>query len=276
MKKSLLAPFLGVFLFLSLFACSEETSTEDMSSELDEEVVEETNSEDTSDDQSSNDDSDSNDSNHDNSDNSDTTAATIELIASADILSNAGEGLQNWGNGVTLRALKIDGSAGQLVFDTEFRDEGFGVAGARWDQIDYYVMYQGQEVNASEKIELFFDEPATDIVITVGMMGANEGHPNGETGKWTAYDQSQNQVAQGEFGANESTLGKEVKLVNGSYGTYPIAVNAATQVYSIIIEATGFGYGEGSPKNVNSYNNESGNKENNSDFNLVGISFKNE
>ena len=275
MKKFLLIPFLGTLLFLSFIACTEDTPTDEMSTESDEEVVEETNSEDTSDDQNSDGDETNNDDSEDN-DTGETNASTIELTASANILANNGEGLQDWGNGVSLRAIKIDGSEGQLVYDTEFRDEGFGVAGARWDQIDYYVMYQGQEVNASEKIEIIFEDPASDIVITVGMMGANEGHPDGETGKWTAFDQNRNEVAQGEFGANESTLGKEVKLVDNSYGTYPIALGVGTPVHSIVIEATGFGYGEGSPKNVNSYNNESGNKENNSDFNLVGISFKTE
>ncbi|NQZ44695.1 MAG: hypothetical protein HRT65_10320 [Flavobacteriaceae bacterium] len=199
---------------------------------------------------------------------------TVTLNASASILSNNGEGLQQWVDGVSLRALNIDGSEGRLVFDTEFRDHGFGVGGARWQQIDYYVMYQGQEVNASEKIEIFFDSPVQNVVLTVGMMGANEGHQDGETGKWTAFNGNGAKIAEGVLGANDSMLGREVKSVENSYGTYPIALSIGDPVHSLQIEATGFGYGEGEPKNVNSYDNDSGNKENNSDFNLVAIRFE--
>ncbi len=270
MKKSLLAHLVGTILIVFLVSCSEDSNAEEMSPDISEEVADDQDdSNDSSDHEQNPDDDNANDNDTGNDE-----VSSVELIATPGILTNNGEGLQDWGNGVSLRAISIDGSSGRLVFDTQFRDEGFGVAGARWDQIDYYVMYQGEEVNASEKIEVIFAEQVSDLVITVGMMGANEGHPDGETGKWRAFDQNDNQIAEGDFGANDSTLGSEVKLVDNSYGTYPIALDVQSPIKSITIEATGFGYGEGDPKNVNSYDNESGNKENNSDFNLVGISFK--
>ncbi|WP_422858113.1 hypothetical protein ACOKFD_11780 [Flagellimonas sp. S174] len=269
MKKLRIVYLIGLTLFLSLSACSEDSSSEEISSEMEEEPIsdEDPNGSSSDDQESNNDDSDDSDTNSDD-------IFSVELIASQEIITDNGNGLQNWGEGVSLRAINIDGSPGRLVFDTQFRDKGFGVAGARWDQIDYYVQFQGEEVNASEKIEVIFQNEVTEVIITVGMMGANEGHPDGETGKWIAFDETNTQIAEGDFGANDSTLGSEVKLVDNSYGTYPIALDVQAPIKSITIEATGFGYGQGSPKNVNSYNNESGNKENNSDFNLIGVSFK--
>ncbi|MEM8507400.1 MAG: hypothetical protein AAF717_06200 [Bacteroidota bacterium] len=198
----------------------------------------------------------------------------VSLFANPEIIANDGEGPQFWGEGVTITAFAIDGSPAALIYDTQFRDKGFGVLGSRWDQIDYYVMYQGQEVRSSEKIVITFDVGALDIILIVGMMGANEGHPEGETGKWTGFNKEGLKVAEGVLGADKSSLGKEVKLEENSYGKYPINIVSTERIYSLEIEATGFGYGQGGPKNVNSYDNESGNKENNSDFNIAGISFR--
>lgn len=195
----------------------------------------------------------------------------ISLAASANILTNDGEGIQNWGEGVSLEAYKIDGSPAQLIYDTQFQDKGFGVAGARWHQIDYYVMYQGEEVNASEKIVITFDDEAENVVLTIGMLGLNEGiGDDDETGKWIAFNNNQ-KVAEGVFGPDDSDLGPENKL--GGYGQYPFTLNTQAPITKIEIEATGFGYGLGEPKTVNSYDNESGNKENNSDFNIMALSF---
>ena len=204
-----------------------------------------------------------------------TTYAQNTLTAGSGILSNgqSGPGLQTWGDGVTFEALKIDGSSGTLKYDQQFRDKGFGVQGARWDQIDYYQDYQGSRVDASEKIVLYFNGPVNNVVISVGMLGDREGVGGApETGKWTAFAQNGQEIANGLIGPNESTLGPGVKR-NNTYGTFPIAVTANQPVHSITIEATAFGYGQGAPKYVNRYDNESGNKENNSDFNLVSVTY---
>lgn len=233
----------------------EEEQSSDESEEENSDNEEESENEDTEDDEESN-----------------SSAMEIYLEASPDVITNNGEGPQTWAEGITLEAFKIDGSPATLVYDTEFKDEGFGVAGARWNQIDYYVMYQGEEVNASEQIVISFENGVSEITLTVGMMGANEGHPDGETGKWTGYDQNGNQIAEGVLGANDSNLGEEVKLESDSYGIYGIDLDAGQRIFRLEIEATGFGYGQGEPENRN-YDNESGNQENNSDFNIVGISF---
>ncbi len=197
------------------------------------------------------------------------------LEAGRGILSNDtyGDGIQTWGDNVTLQAFKIDGSAARIKYDSQFRDKGFGIEGARWDQIDYYQEYQGQRVDASEKMVINFNGPVTNVILRVGMLGLNEGrNGNDETGKWTGYDQNGSVVASGVFGPADSDLGPDSKF-NGSYGDYPFTLVSNQALYSIAVEATGFGYGQGAPRDVNSYNNESGNKENNSDFNIGGITY---
>jgi Secretion system C-terminal sorting domain len=178
-----------------------------------------------------------------------------------------------WGDNVVLTAQKIDGTAGKVIYDEQFNDKGFGILGARWHQIDYYKMYQGTEVNTSEKLVIQFNGLVNNIVFTVGMLGLDEGN-NGddETGNWLAYNNNNVLIASGNFGPAESTLGVNIKI-NNSYGMYPIAVNTSQPVAKLIIEATGFGYGFGTTTNVSSYNNESNNTENNSDFNIVNITY---
>ena len=195
-----------------------------------------------------------------------------ELTAASNILTNGGAGVQVWGDGVTLQAFDIYGEPDNVVFDTQFRDKGFGVDGARWDQIDYYVQYQGQTVNASEALLIDFNGLVSDVQIRVGMLGNNEGlGDDDETGRWIAYDEAGNQISAGEFGPDDSLLGKAVK--EGGYGIYPIAVDTESAIYSLRIEATGFAYGEGEPRDNSRYDNESGNQENNSDFNLMGVQY---
>ena len=198
-------------------------------------------------------------------------AETLE--ANSGVIVNGGTGPQLWGDGVTLSALNIDGSPGSVVYDTQFRDRGFGVAGARWDQIDYYVDYQGEEVNASEALIIDFDGPVSSVSITVGMLGLNEGRgSDDETGRWLALDADGALIAEGGFGPNDSSLGAEIKI--GGYGIYPIDVDVAETIHSLRIEATGFAYGEGEPRYVSRYDNDSGNTENNSDFNLMAVSYE--
>ncbi|MGD1947363.1 MAG: hypothetical protein ACFB0A_14135 [Croceivirga sp.] len=270
---------LCISLYALMFSCSEE-SVEDILFKNEEQNTNPDSASETSDenddsnDESNDNTADGENDTEENEDADDTTSGTeIILEASPDIIINDGQGPQPWGEGVTLEAFKIDGSPAQLLFDTQFQDKGFGVAGARWHQIDYYVMYQGEEVNASEKVVISFDGMVEDVVLTIGMLGLNEGvGDDDETGKWTAYNSSNEKVAEGVFGPDESDLGAENKL--GGYGQYPFSLTKNTPFSKIEIEATGFGYGQGDPKNVNSYNNESGNKENNSDFNIMAISFK--
>ncbi|MFP2997475.1 hypothetical protein ABN763_16275 [Spongiivirga sp. MCCC 1A20706] len=217
-----------------------------------------------------NDNGDNNDGNSNNAGNDENQTA-INLEAKPEYLVDQ-SGAQQWGDFVTLNAFKIDGSPAQIVYDTQFQDKGFGIKGARWDQIDFYKMYQGEEVNASEVLEITFVSGVNNVVITVGMMGLNEGiGDDDETGKWSGFDANGVKIAEGVLGPDESNLGPEVKI--GGYGQYPFDLNADQPLFKIIIEATGFGYGEGDPKNVNSYDNESGNKENNSDFNIMALSF---
>jgi hypothetical protein len=277
MKKVFLVLFLYLFTSILIFACSED-STEDILVENEEQNTDEDSDNETTDEDSDEADAPNEDSNDDpedegNSDDEDSSIGTeITLVASPDIIINDGEGAQSWGEGVTLEAFKIDGTPAQLAYDTQFQDKGFGVAGARWQQIDFYVMYQGQEVNASEKIVISFETEVADVVLTVGMLGLNEGvGDDDETGKWVAFNGSGEKVAEGVFGPDDSDLGPENKL--GGYGQYPFTLQSESPIVKIEIEATGFGYGQGEPKTVNSYDNESGNKENNSDFNIMGISF---
>ncbi len=91
------------------------------------------------------------DSSNDDSDDGETGNETlVSPTASVDYLSNDGAGDQAWGDDIIINAFKIDGSAGRVLYETQFKDDGFGVVGGRWKQIDYYYEYQGQVVRASE------------------------------------------------------------------------------------------------------------------------------
>lgn len=276
MKKLHLLIFLSLLFSVLIFSCSEESleevliENEEQSEHDDSTVGEQDSEEEDTGNENSEDTSEEEDGENEEESSPDTTEVSLE--ASPDIIVNDGQGAQPWGEGVTLEAFKIDGSPAQLVFDTQFQDKGFGVAGARWNQIDYYVMYQGEEVNASEKVVISFNTAVEEVVLTVGMLGLNEGvGDDDETGKWTAFNSDGQKIAEGEFGPDDSDLGPEMKL--GGYGQYPFTLASDEPISKIEIEATGFGYGQGEPKTVNSYDNESGNKENNSDFNIMAISF---
>ena len=178
-----------------------------------------------------------------------------------------GEAYHQWGPDVQLSAIGLDGSKANVVFDTQYADHGFGVASGndRWNQIDFYAK-AGEKRNVSEKLKLKFDTLVQNVKLKVGMMGLNEG-TNGydETGRWTAYNARGEKVADGLLSPDRSTLGKDVK-VQGSYGSYPIEIDTSRPFAELVVQATGFGHGQGSPI-ARSYG------ENNSDFNVMGISF---
>jgi hypothetical protein len=184
------------------------------------------------------------------------------LVASANVL-NGSEDAQSWGEGVKVSGFDFDGSPAQVVYDTEFQDYGFGVAGTgdRWSQIDYYQNKGGK----SEQIRLDFDNAVDDLVVTVGMLGQREGGSFDETGKWTALDSNNAVIGTGLIGPELSVLGANTK-VGDSYGKYPIQIDTTAPISALVIESTGFGHGQGQPTQL-SYG------ENNSDFNLMEISF---
>ena len=97
------------------------------------------------------------------------------------------------------------------------------------------------------------------------MLGAGEGNGFDETGSWTAFNINDEIIGTGLIGPELSTLGANSK-VSGSYGEYPIEINAGAPIAALVIEATGFGHNQGEPTRQ-SYG------ENNSDFNLMAISF---
>lgn len=201
---------------------------------------------------------------------SNTPLRRIALEASASVL-NGSSLPQQWAKGVKISAYDFDGSRTKVVYDNEFRDKGFGVAGTndRWKQIDFYE----NKGNKSESIKIEFAAPVKNAVVTVGQLDEGEGSQNvnnrrvsfDETGKWTAYNSSGQKVADGLLGPELSALGAYKKAPD-SYGEYPIEIDTSKSFSSIVIEATGFGHGAGSGKE-RSYG------ENNSDFNVMGISF---
>ena len=202
-----------------------------------------------------------------------TPLQATELTADPDIIMNNGLGTQIWGDNVFISAFNLDGSPGELIYDTEFRDRGFGVAGGRWDQIDYYQDYNGQRLNASERLLVQFNGAVTDVMLTVGMLGLNEGRRgDDETGQWIAYDADDQEIGRGVFGPDDSDLGPEVKF-NRTYGQYPFTVSVNQPIYSLAIEATGFAYGQGEARS-GVYKDRGLNSENNSDFNLVSIEYQ--
>jgi len=190
----------------------------------------------------------------------------IDLSAAASFL-NKNQSTHAWGDNVRLSAVGLDGASAKVVYDTQFDDHGFGISSAndRWSQIDFYAE-NGSLRNVSEKLKLEFDTLVDNVTLQVGMLGLDEDKKgNNETGKWTAYDAKGKKVADGLLGPELSTLGEDVK-VRKSYGAYPIEIDTPTPFAELIIEATGFNHGQGSPTNRN-YG------ENNSDFNVMSISF---
>ncbi len=221
---------------------------------------------------------------------SSTAFAQTTLKAGPNVLQRDGSGSQSWGPDITLTAQKINGEPGRLAYESQFTDNGFGVVGGRWLQIDYYQNYQGQTVNASEKFIITFASPATDVVLEVGQLDPNEGWKRApgrecnestgrqkvdESGKYTAYTQNNQVIGTGLLLPSKSIEGK----LPNSAGGYRFNINAGNQaIKKIVLEATQWGGDEfGCPRYRNNYpsepTNDSGNKENNSDFNVSGITY---
>ncbi len=217
-------------------------------------------------------------------------SSRITLEASADFLTGDGSGPQSWTSNVTLEAYKINGDPGQVLFETQFRDDGFGVAGGRWKQIDYYHEYQGEIVKASEKLVIRFTFPVSDVILQVGQMDPGEGkqakegntcndnktkNKVDESGKWTAFATDGQQIGEGVLLDEHSLEGK----LPDSMGSYRFLLDTGSKAISeLVIEATQWGGEErGCPTYRSSYANEplndSGNTENNSEFNIMSISF---
>ena len=221
---------------------------------------------------------------------SSTVFAQTTLKAGPNVLQGNGSGNQSWGPDITLSALKINGEPGRLAYESQFTDNGFGVVGGRWLQIDYYQSYQGQTVNASEKFIITFASPATDVVLEVGQLDPREGWKRApsrecnestgrqkvdESGKYTAYNQNNQVIGSGMLVASKSIDGK----ILNSAGGYRFSIAAGGQaIKKVVLEATQWGGDEfGCPRYRNNYpsepTNDSGNSENNSDFNVSGITY---
>jgi len=215
----------------------------------------------------------------------------VSLEAGQNILQGDGSGDQQWGPDIVLNARKINGQPGRVAYENQFTDDGFGVAGGRWLQIDYYQDYQGQAINASEQFIINFHTPVTNVILEVGQLDPREGWrraPNracnettgrqkvDESGKYTAYDQNGEVVDSGALLPEESIGGQ----ITGSAGGFKFAIAPGSQpITKIVLEATQWGGDEfGCPRYRNNYpdepTNDSGNKENNSDFSVAGISYE--
>ncbi len=187
--------------------------------------------------------------------------SAVSLAATANSLTSDGNGSYRWDDTVTVTGYERSGELGEVVFNTQFSDHGFGVPGegSRWDgQIDFYDVNGGE----SEAIVIEFDTAVSDLTLHVGMLGANEGA--GETGAWRTFDASGNVVATGLIGSELSALGPDIKQP-GSYGEYPIEIDSPA-FWGLEVTATQFGHGTGTSQTRN-YG------ENSSDFNIQGIDY---
>jgi hypothetical protein len=185
----------------------------------------------------------------------------VNLVASPNYLDGT-KLPQRWGSEVRMSAAGFDGRDARIVYYEQKSDKGFGVVSSRdrGKQIDFF------QDKGSEKLTLSFDKLVDDAVLTVGMVGVNEDNTGfDETGKWTALDTNGRVVGTGLIGPDQSMLGDGVRVPN-TYGQYPIEIDAQSPFAELIVEATGFGHGQGSPTKQ-SYG------ENNSDFDVTGISF---
>ena len=170
------------------------------------------------------------------------------LVASSGVITDGGVGPQEWGDGVSLRAFDWNVDPARLVYDTQFVNFGFGVAGGLFDQIDF----SETRGNVSERVEIDFGGPVSDVEITFAQMNSDErGVPPDdasrvETGKWTAYDDAGDVVAEGRLDPKNSTLGEYVP-VPGTEKVFPLALATDETFSKVAIEATGFDHGEGDP-----------------------------
>lgn len=201
------------------------------------------------------------------------SAPTIELATTGSTILRAEEEIfdgstdpQIWGDGVTLSAVNLNNRPARLIFDDQFDDVGFGVAGGRYDQIDFLN-------GDSERIEIDFGGAVTNVVMTFGQMNPDE-RGRVETGKWTAYADGE-QVAEGLLSPELSTLGAFEK-VPGSLKAFPIALTATTPFTKVVIESTGFDHGTGDPftKRNQEESYLTGPFEENTDFNIMELRYR--
>lgn len=196
----------------------------------------------------------------------------VTLVSSSDIpLNNNGFGSQLWGDEVTLSAFDWYGNPAAVIYDTQFIVPGFGIAGGRYNQIDFHETFG----NLTERMEINFNGAVTDVVVTFGQLESNERGGRRESGKWTAYGLNGEKVAEGLFNSSYSLLGPDVG-VDGSTKIFPIAFNSTEPFSKIVIEADDFDNGEGKDpffKEGNSYSYLDGPYEENSDFNIREVSY---
>ncbi|EKE43136.1 hypothetical protein OCGS_2727 [Oceaniovalibus guishaninsula JLT2003] len=191
---------------------------------------------------------------------------TVTLVAGQGVLSGP-VGNQTWGDGVTLVGYNLKGRPAEVAWGNQHRDDSFGIKGGRWDgQIDFYEGDGGK----SEKLVIDFGGAVTDVVLDVALMGIHEGprikgEKGSETGKWTALDDQGRIVDSGLIGPELSMLGRD-KAAAGSYGTYPIDIDADAYFSQLVIEATQFEHGRG-------HSTERSYGENNSDIAIAEVTY---
>ena len=148
-------------------------------------------------------------------------AAASEVDSTSPINGSPINGYR-WGADVTLFGLDWDGNRTTINTVPGWKDKVFGVAGGRWgDQIDYTSTGGGR----GESMIVRFRQPATNVVLEIGMLGASEGDKDGagrsidESGRWVAYGSAGSVLGQGRISPDESTLGPRVRT-SGSYGLF--------------------------------------------------------
>lgn len=196
----------------------------------------------------------------------------VTLVSSPNIvLANNGFGPQLWGDGVTLSAFDWDGNPAAVVYDDQFRVFGFGIAGGRYNQIDFHEGFG----NISERMEIDFGGAVTDVVIEFGQLERKE-RGRRESGKWTAYGLDGSQVGEALFDPQSSLLGSDVG-VNGSSKQFPIPIELDVPFAKVVIEAFDFDRGEGRDPFIKTKASEGSYLpapyEENSDFNIVQLSY---
>ncbi|MEO1249108.1 MAG: Ig-like domain-containing protein, partial [Pseudomonadota bacterium] len=158
----------------------------------------------------------------------------------------AGTGVRDWGDGVTVQAFQANGSPGEVFFEN-------GAIGVEGDRFDGQVGYQG-DTQTSQALLLTFDGGATEIVFRVGRLNPAENSGEPETGRWTAFDAGGQQIGTGLIGPAQGTAHDQF--------TYSIPVNIGQLIFSLRIEATGYGHGALPTTTPD-----------NSDFNLLQLDF---
>jgi hypothetical protein len=153
------------------------------------------------------------------------TRPGAEVTLDAEGGLNGKKGEADWGEGVTIEAIGLNGKSAALAATSE----GIGVAGGRTRQLDYDA-----KSGESEKLVIDFGTDVDEAEIEFAMLNSNE-RGVGETGLWVARNAAGKVVDQGEFGGGTGDVSGKWQL--------DLDIDPKADFRTLEFEATPLGHG---------------------------------